>query len=126
MLLAIYEIVTIGLLLIAAISGFMALRSLSKKQKRYSLRKLNQKFVRYYDNNHLRRFLVYFAVAFSTAAAALAAFLRFVWIGDVGWDNAGNRWAFWWLTAHSINAISFTAFHLLIYMKQKRLKDESS
>lgn len=122
MLLPLYEVFTIGTLLIAGFTGLLATKSLTDKHKRFKLRKLYQKGIDPWDNDHLRRFLTYFVLTFSTASALLAAFLRFVWLQDIGWTNVGTKWGYWWLTSHSLDGITFTGVHLLVYMRNKRIK----
>lgn len=123
MLLYIYEIFTILMLLIATISGVFALNSLGPNATHYKITRLFNPKVPPHLNKHLRRFLLYTALALSTSSSFLAMYLRIIWLSDMGWDDAGNEWAFWWLTSHSIDAFVYTAVHILVYMKFKRQPD---
>jgi len=121
MFMVIYEILSVFLLLIAGVTGIMALRSLKTRQKTYKLSRIFKSELPYYKNPDLRRFLLCFVLMFSTAGAFLATFLRVTWLNDIGWDFSQHEWAYWWMTSHTIDGFSFTGVHLLVYMRQKRL-----
>lgn len=120
MWLPLYETFTILSLLVAGVTGVMATRSLAPSAINFSLRNIFKKGVKPRDNLDLQRFLIYFVLTVSTASALLAAFLRFVWLQDVGWETAGPEWGYWWLTSHSLDGITFTGVHGLVYMHNKR------
>jgi len=88
-MLMLYEIFTILILLAAGWTGILALNSLSKTAKEFSLFRIYKKGIPFYNNPDLRRFLVYFVLLFSTAGSFLAAFLRFTWLNDVGGTMVG-------------------------------------
>jgi len=121
MLLMFYEALTIGLLLLAGFSGVVALRSLRDPETSYRFRNLFRRDLPVYRNPDIGRFLMYFALISSTFGSFLAAYLRVVWLGDVGWGENTNGWEHWWLTSHCIDGITFTCLHAIVYFRQKRV-----
>ena len=119
-MLLVFEWLVIFLLLMAGGTGVLALSSLSAKARKYKIRKLFSSKEAFFLNKDLRRFLVYLVITLSTVSAFLAAYLRLVWLRNVGWDSVGEDWASWWLTSHGLDAVAFTALHLLVYMNNKR------
>lgn len=120
MLLILYECVTVLLLVLATISGVVALDSLNKDQLDYKLSRVVKRGTPFYKNKNLKKLIVYLVLSFSTASALLEAFLRIIWHLDVGWESSSNNWGFWWLTSHSLDAIVYTGVHVLLYMNSRK------
>lgn len=116
-----YEIFTVFTLLVATVTGIMAFLSLKGPDKTYKVSKIISTKKPAHLNIHLGRFLLYFTIVVSTFSSLLAAFLRTLWVLDIGWDNAGDRWAYWWLTSHSLDAITYSTFHIMVYFRQRRV-----
>lgn len=121
MFLALYETLTIFLLLLAGLSGIVALRSLRDPETSYRFRNLFRRDLPLYRNPDIGTFLMYFALISSTFGSFLAAYLRAVWVMDLGLGTDTNDWETWWLTSHCIEGITFTCLHVIVYFRQKRV-----
>lgn len=111
------ELVCMGLLALAAISGVMVLFGCWCQFRDYR----NKDLIALYwiDGAALEQqpFLAgtFIGTGFSTAISFYDLYLRLAWILEIGLSSVGEKWALHWLTLHSAIAILFLLYHRFVW-----------